>query len=210
MARNRTPKDRVGDWLFVLDNYYNKCGTPDPASGCIPWTGVVSNIGYPFFGVRCAITDKPKMVTGHRIALTLKLGRAIAPGMNANHFVCSNKLCVNPDHIEEGTQGQKLQQMRAAGLQTGRPIGGTGYAYNHKQTGRAYRYSEEEIAWVRDATIEEIQAKYNLVGQRAYNFRAAFRRGYTWLPWQSQPVAEANRANPDGSKRRGRPKKLYK
>jgi hypothetical protein len=67
MANVRRPTDRVGDWLFRLEHFYSKHGEQDAQTGCIPWTGVVSNIGYPFFGVRCAVTDKPKMVTAHRI-----------------------------------------------------------------------------------------------------------------------------------------------
>jgi hypothetical protein len=179
---DRQFRDQVGGWLLNLDRFYAK-QQPDPAgSGCILWTGVKNNIGYPFTGVRDIATDKYKMVTGHRIALTIKLGRAIHPGMNANHFVCNRKDCVNPDHLSEGTQSEKILQMKLAGIKNGRPPGEAG-GYQHKQLNRKYKYSDEEIAWVRDATVLEISHRYQLHITRAAAMRKSFRDGYVWLPW---------------------------
>jgi hypothetical protein len=106
--------------MINLERFESRC-TPDPAgSDCIIWTGVKNNIGYPFMGARHIATDKYKMVTGHRMALTIKLGRPITAGMNANHS-CHRKDCVNPDHLFEGTQRQKFLDMARDGIRTGRP-----------------------------------------------------------------------------------------
>lgn len=180
--RSRQFQDRVGDWMMNLDRFRNRCGPPDANTGCIPWLGVKNNVGYPFIGVRDAATDKYKMVTGHRVALTIKLGRAIAPGMNANHSVCHRKDCVNPDHLTEGTQQEKIQQMTQAGLRGGRGPGLRG-SYNHKQHGRTYLYSEAEIQWVRLARPRDISQVFDVTIQRAYLMKQGFRTGYTWLPW---------------------------
>jgi hypothetical protein len=179
--KNRQFKDSVGDWLINLDRFYSKFGEPDPVTGCIPWRGVKNNIGYPFIGVRDVVTDKYKMVTGHRVALTIKLGRAIRPGYNANHSVCHRKDCVNINHITEGTQREKLDQMTQAGIRGGRGPGPRG-GYNHKQLGRQYKYSEAEIQWARVSPPADIAQVFGVPIKRAYQIKQGFRKGYCWLP----------------------------
>ena len=80
--------------------------------------------------------------------------------------------------------------MRKDGVRMGGPRekGTTGYAYNHKQYNRKYKYSEQEIAWIRDATIPDIASKYNIPESRAKQMRGGFRNGYRWLPWPNKPI----------------------
>lgn len=47
----------------------------------------------------------------HRVALTLKLGRAIGTDLEALH-TCDNPPCVNPDHLYEGTEDDNRRDMR--------------------------------------------------------------------------------------------------
>lgn len=173
-------RDRVGDWMIDLAGFYRRQGAQDPVTGCIPWAGVFNNIGYPFIGVRDFATDKYKMVTAHRLALTIKLGRAIRPGMNANH-TCHRKDCVNPDHLFEGTQQQKIADMIRDGVKTGSPTGPRG-AYNHKQHGRTYKYSEAEIQLIRTSRPRDIAVMYQCSIQRANAMKRGFIYGYLWLP----------------------------
>ena len=178
--QDRQFQDSVGDWTLNLERFYQRQGPEDPQTGCIPWTGVFNNIGYPFMGVRDATTDKYKMVTAHRVALTIKLGRAIAPGMNANHS-CHQKHCVAPAHLSEGTQQQKLADMMRDGIKGGRAPGPAG-SYDHKQHGRVYRYTEDEIQWIRTATNREISQRYGKSYASAASMKYEFRKGYRWLP----------------------------
>lgn len=176
--------DQVGDLRIKLDYYYARV-RPDPESGCHMWTGLKNNIGYGLIGVYHEREQKHKMVTPHRVALRIKLGREIAPGMNANH-TCHNRLCVNPDHLREGTQREKIDdmvrdQVRFGGCE-GRRIG----PRHRKDANRVYKYTEEEIQWFRNATSDEIVAKTGIPKDKASSFRTRMRTAYKWLPWDGK------------------------
>jgi hypothetical protein len=179
MPKFKQPMDRVGDRLINIQNFKSKL--QPSATGCLEWTGPLSRIGYGLIGCFHVVEDKRKMMSAHRAALMIKLGREIAPGMNANHL-CHNKRCCEESHLVEGTQQQKLADMLKAGIKGGRTLGVNVGSYNHKQHNRTYRYSEQEINWIRTADLEAIMAKYACDRGRAYRKRHAFRYGYTWLP----------------------------
>lgn len=152
-------------------------------NGCIEWTGVQNNIGYGFIGFRKINPDTGEtlkgpggMMTTHRLAWMVEHNR-LPTKRNINH-TCHNKLCMNPVHLQEGTQRDKLDAMVRDGI-TGKRGPGT---YNHKQENRTYNYSEEEIQWIRTADTLDIAAKYGIDRVRASAKRCAFRKGYTWLP----------------------------
>lgn len=185
---------------FVEATWNRYRGETDPATGCREWKGVRSNVGFGFIGWTTpgrGVKDAGHygQMTVHRVALMLKLGRAIAPGMNANHS-CHNKLCTEETHLSEGSQKQKMHDMMRDGVTT---FGSDQKPYNHKQAGRRYRYSEAEIAWCRDAPLREIAERYQLSTERASGFRLGMRNNYRWLPWP-------NRDNPVLG-RKGRPPK---
>jgi hypothetical protein len=175
--KTRSRHDKVGQFMVDLSKFYHK-QRPSATSDCIEWTGSVNNCGYGLVGADDTELRYTRMITPHRLALTMKLGRPIAPGMNANH-TCHNRLCVNPDHLTEGTQQEKIRIMRDADmfkyqLRTGnRP-------YHHKQHGRTYKYTEDDIRWIRQATIPEIMARYGRSKANAQGFRSRFRSGYGW------------------------------
>jgi hypothetical protein len=181
---NKSLVDLIVDRYVNLELFYRK-QEPQP-NGCIEWTGVKNNIGYGFIGFRSIdpITGEPAkgdagMMTTHRLAWMIEHKR-LPTKRNINH-TCHNKLCVNPTHLEEGTQRDKLDAMIKDGIKGGRNLGSSGYAYDHKQEGRKYKYSEEEIRWIRQAHPTEIAEKYNIPVERAATRRWAFRKGYQWL-----------------------------
>lgn len=68
---------------------------PEPNSGCWIWLGNVSNSGYGH------IRLNQKNVGAHRVSYeTFKC--EIPDGLVIDHL-CSNRLCVNPDHLEAVT-----------------------------------------------------------------------------------------------------------
>lgn len=176
----RTKMDRVGNRLVNLEIFHRN-QRQDSVTGCHIWTGIHNRIGYPFIGFRDINTDTTGMMTAHRLSLMIKLGREIQPGMNANHS-CHRRNCVNPEHLSEGTQQQKMASMAQdnrfdRGLERG--------SYQHKQWNRKYTHSEEEVLWARMATNEELMQRYNFATvKQASDFRGRMRRSYlTWLPW---------------------------
>ena len=149
----------------------------DPVTQCHIWSGSQNNCGYGLFRARDLRDHKWRMVTPHRIALTVKLGRPIHPGLQAHHG-CHNRLCVNPDHLSEGTQAEKIAQMV------------TDHRMNHHhrssgprhkpQANRVYQYTAEQILWIRSADISDIQTQYQITRNQASRLRARMRTGYTW------------------------------
>lgn len=57
---------------------------------------------------------KGKKIRVHVISLEQRLGRKIKKGYQANH-TCNNKLCINPEHLYEGTQEQNIQDAMESG-----------------------------------------------------------------------------------------------
>lgn len=187
----RTATDRVGSRIVNLAVFYRNQAT-DPATGCSIWTGIHTRIGYPFIGFRDVATDKTGLMTAHRLSLMIKLGRDIAPGMNANH-TCHRRNCVNPDHLYEGTQAEKMRSLSQDNHLTRQ-----GGSYHHKQKNRNYAYSEQEVIWARTATNAELMAKYGIPTVKlASDFRGRMRRSYvSWLPWTNPNPRRRKRIQP--------------
>jgi hypothetical protein len=66
-------------------------------SACHPWNGPRDKDGYGKWG--------KAGVRANRVALELKLRRALHPGMQALH-TCDTPECCNPEHLYEGTHAE--------------------------------------------------------------------------------------------------------
>ena len=183
--------DLVVDRYVNLDFFYSKLQRQP--NGCLFWTGVTSNINYGFIGFKHVDPDTGApmktskdnkntggMMTTHRLAFMVANNR-LPTQRNVNH-TCHNKLCCEPTHLVEGTQKEKIKAMVAAGIKGGRPKGSRGWHYDHKQTGRTYKYDEATIQWIRTTNTKDLAAHYNIPRHRAASMRCTFRNGYRWLP----------------------------
>lgn len=100
--RHLSPEERF--WLQVT-----KPGGP---SDCWLWLGPRSQSGR--YGL---IVIDGRNVRAHRFALSMQLGRPIAPGLASLH-TCDVTLCVRNDeqsHLFEGTHQNNMDDMRAKG-----------------------------------------------------------------------------------------------
>jgi len=70
-------------------------------NGCLVWEGATSSNGYAH------ITIKGKTINCHRLVKEITSGTSGAVAMHS----CDNRSCLNPDHIEWGTQKRNLQDM---------------------------------------------------------------------------------------------------
>lgn len=77
----------------------------DPDTGCWEWTAATWQ-GYAVFSYQ----GKPQ--TGHRL-MAEHVGMDI-DGLQVRH-ICDNQCCVNPDHLEPGTQVDNSRDMRERG-----------------------------------------------------------------------------------------------
>lgn len=106
---------------------------------CWPWNGpIIKKDGRGIF------SGGGLHQTAPRIALGIKLGRPVAPGLFACHS-CDNPNCVNPDHLWEGSNKDNLRDASAKGrvygqqkthCKRGHPLsGGNVYRTGYKARG---------------------------------------------------------------------------
>lgn len=123
---------------------------------CHPWTATRDKKGYGRLHVGSQKFKTRKTVLASRVALELKLGRQIGPGMEALHRCPGgdNPACCNPEHLREGTHAENMRQMAELG-RAGRATGERSGARTHpecvprgEQTGRAV-LTEEAVRAIR-------------------------------------------------------------
>ncbi len=91
-----------------FDNYH----MPVPESGCWLWTGSAGRYGC-FHTSRCVTHLGRKYEMSHRVSYELHYG-PIPPGLCVRHK-CDVTLCVNPYHLELGTQSDNMRDRSARG-----------------------------------------------------------------------------------------------
>lgn len=180
--------DQVQDILMSVSDFESKL-QEDPVTGCWNWTGATHNQGYGMIGAIRIADEKKIMVTAHRAAYRIYVGAITQP--NVIH-TCSNMACCNPAHLKLGTQKDTVHTMIGAGRQNRqrRPYGPRPAGWVNPLTGRSmpaprqdwtYKWTPEEILFLRTATVEEIQDRFGYTKQRCYAARHQARKGYRWV-----------------------------
>ena len=183
-----TYPDRVGDYRLNRTRLLSKV-IEDPATGCWNYYGPRHVQGYGFTGAY-RISDNTKIqMTAHRASYMLHHGPLTA--RNVIH-TCSNMACINPAHLIAGDQQKTMEVMIAAGRQnrTRRPYGPRAPDWTNPREGCkmarrpswAYKWTDEEIRFLRVASLDDIQARFNYNRPQASAARHKCRRGYKWLP----------------------------
>jgi hypothetical protein len=86
---------------------------------CWLWTGAAQQAGrVGSKKLQGRYRHNGKAVLTHKLSLETHLGRPLAPGMVTRHK-CRSDLCVNPDHLEEGTQAENVWDMIRDGTHHG-------------------------------------------------------------------------------------------
>jgi len=82
---------------------------------CWPWIGTTDGYGYG------RVVFMTSYLKAHRVSYELRYG-PIADGMVVRHK-CDNPNCVNPFHLEEGTQKQNMQDASMRGRLNPKSLG---------------------------------------------------------------------------------------
>lgn len=151
-------------------------------NGCIYYKGVNHIQGYQFVHYINAATDKRGQMTAHRFAMMLKLDRALSPKEQVIH-TCSHTgddytKCVNPDHLYVGDAKQRMKTMKDAGRQQQGPRALRALAPQGK---RVYKYSIDEMLYMRKHTTAEIREKFGVTAKQAAKLSEMFKKRYAWL-----------------------------
>jgi hypothetical protein len=88
--------------------YYISRVKLDPLTGCVLWTGTKRTNGYARFA-----NNGVRNQYGHRVAFEIFNG-PIPKGKVVRH-ACDNPLCVNPGHLEIGTQADNMKDRFSRG-----------------------------------------------------------------------------------------------
>lgn len=143
------PMKITAEELPAIERRFMSKIQPEPNTGCWLWDGAVFNEGYGLLKIR----NKP--VGAHRVSLLLATGRW--PEKLTLHK-CNVRLCVNPDHLYEGTHTDNMRDAQAAGT-LGKAVG--------EAIGNA-KLTDETVADIRRSyasgtkTQQEIAAEYGL------------------------------------------------
>jgi len=169
---------QFGDLLFseqvLLSNL------KEQPNGCITWQAGKHRQGYGMMGGYRISENKRIMTVAHRVAMMFKLGRELKHDDFVIH-TCHDNLCCNPRHLILGDYYVKDRVMVQKGNANHRVKGARADYPVKKQANRKYKYTDEEILWIRGADTRDIAKKYNIDRQSASKMRYDCKIRYKWL-----------------------------
>jgi len=152
MTRRQKMNDtELEEWFFNQKQVENECWL---------WTGVRIKGGYGMLSV------KGQRVLAHRFSLSLRLKRPISSGLEVRHM-CHNTSCINPDHLEEGTHIQNMNDMVVANRQA------AGERLSEALLGRAHingRGEKNGRSVLSDSQVQEIRDSVSSIGDLAKQY----------------------------------------
>lgn len=166
----------LGDILVNLDLYHSLVSTTPTEQGCLNWLRGWHRQGYGMIGAIRKSDERRIMTVAHRVTARLKVGHAI-DSQNTVVHLCSNPACQNPDHIEIGD----LSLRSRTAIANGRMVYGDKQAGVTRPQNRRYKYSEDEIRFLRRATLEEIMARFGIDRGEAPKARYYARNSFRWI-----------------------------
>lgn len=78
----------------------------DPQTGCLNWTGSLSEKGYP------QVVWRGKKYRVHILLNERAEGTPVPPGLEVDHE-CNNRACCNPQHTERVTHAENIRRIQA-------------------------------------------------------------------------------------------------
>lgn len=138
MRRAGTTVDPIK--LTFTERFWSKVDRRS-ADDCWPWQGPLNRYGYGTFADYS--TGRRKWLYAHRLAFQLTTGLAI-DGKVIRH-ACDNPPCVNPAHLEPGTQAQNVADAKERGRCSPPPI---------------HRGSDNKMARLTEADVREIRRRH--------------------------------------------------
>jgi len=145
--------------------------------GCLVWQGGTHRQGYGMFNVYNTAINERQMTVTHRIAMMLHLGRELRSDEFIIHEFCDNQLCCNPKHM---IVGDSYDRNRVAYAKGHRPNVFRGSGEIKKQK-RAYKYTDDELRFMRNGSLEEIAEQFNVTLNAASHLKHRAKTGYKWL-----------------------------
>jgi len=124
---------------------------------CWEWKGGIGTHGYGL------ITFDGRQHMTHRLALEIKLGRALMAGFESCH-TCDNRKCINPAHLFEGTRKDNLEDMTRKGRR-----GTTGlFTKDQVLEIRSYRGCRGVYAHLAKKFNTTVSVVWNVINRKTY------------------------------------------